>query len=404
MRIEIIPAVDSLPGARTDSLRISQLLQTAAVLVCADVSSWVYATLLHAQSALVMVEVGTPVALPLINLRISWIDISRAVHIRLPQVGDAAFEDFQGCCAPWVLIVPPSFLIESDLVATWPFTVANSVQSALEEATEWEAEATSPQASVEAAIEQSRRQAFAERAAGDACPLDAAVVRQSRYTHHHTHYLLVPWLVSKLGVTSYLEIGVRHDHLFNLISISDKIGVDVMHGGNRRMTSDQYFAEAKSEGKKFGFIFIDGDHSAQQVHKDVTNALSCLSPGGVIMLHDCNPLTAWWEHFDRSGDGWKAILALKLEAQTSMQTSGQQPESGLDIAVGDFDTGLGVIMKRPASVPRVDVQPAMREALLNHRWDQVPFRMLEDAATRTNLLNLKSSIPGLVGFVLNGRD
>ena len=397
MQIDVIPAIDSLPGA--DPLRISQLLQTAAVLVCADVSSWVYATLLQAHSALVIIEVGPPVALPLVKLHISWIDVSRKFHVTLPQAGADEFEDFEGCCASWVVNVPPSFFIGPDLVAAWPFTVVNSVQSALEEATEGGVEATSPQPSVKAAIEQSRRQAIAERAAGDSCPLDAAVVRQPRYTLHHTHYLLVPWLVSRLHVTSYLEIGVRRNHLFDLIPISDKIGVDMKRGGNRRMTSDQYFAEAKAEGKKFGFIFIDGDHSAEQVHKDVTNALSCLSPGGVIMLHDCHPPTLWWEHSDRSGDNWKAILALRLEAQTS------QPEWGdLDIAVGDFDTGLGVIMKRPAPLSRIDVHPAMREALLSHRWDEVPFSMLEDAATRTNLLNLKSSIPGLVEFVLNGRD
>lgn len=41
--------------------------------------------------------------------------------------------------------------------------------------------------------------------------------------------------------------------------------------------------------KKFDFIFLDGDHGARTVYKEVSAALRVLAPGGVILLHDFYP-------------------------------------------------------------------------------------------------------------------
>jgi predicted O-methyltransferase YrrM len=41
--------------------------------------------------------------------------------------------------------------------------------------------------------------------------------------------------------------------------------------------------------EKFDFIFLDGDHKAAAVYKEVAAALKILSPGGVILLHDVFP-------------------------------------------------------------------------------------------------------------------
>lgn len=40
---------------------------------------------------------------------------------------------------------------------------------------------------------------------------------------------------------------------------------------------------------KFDFIFLDGDHSASSAYQDISVALRCLAPGGVILLHDFFP-------------------------------------------------------------------------------------------------------------------
>ena len=36
----------------------------------------------------------------------------------------------------------------------------------------------------------------------------------------------------------------------------------------------------------YDFIFLDGDHSAQTVYKEVPKAIKCLNPNGIILLHD----------------------------------------------------------------------------------------------------------------------
>jgi len=45
----------------------------------------------------------------------------------------------------------------------------------------------------------------------------------------------------------------------------------------------------KETEKKFDFIFLDGDHAAGTVYREVAHALRILSPGGVVLLHDFYP-------------------------------------------------------------------------------------------------------------------
>ena len=49
------------------------------------------------------------------------------------------------------------------------------------------------------------------------------------------------------------------------------------------MTSDKYFEVCK---KEFDIIYIDGDHSDEQVKKDFNNAWKYIKKGGVIIGHD----------------------------------------------------------------------------------------------------------------------
>jgi predicted O-methyltransferase YrrM len=41
-----------------------------------------------------------------------------------------------------------------------------------------------------------------------------------------------------------------------------------------------------ADGRRFGLIFIDGDHTADAVRHDVQQALGLLRPGGVLACHD----------------------------------------------------------------------------------------------------------------------
>tara|TARA_R110002049_G_scaffold308754_1_gene513895 strand:+ start:33464 stop:34213 length:750 start_codon:yes stop_codon:yes gene_type:complete len=104
--------------------------------------------------------------------------------------------------------------------------------------------------------------------------------------------------------TTYLEIGVRNpDHNFNHIKASIKYSVDPglefeENPVDFQMTSDVFFEKLRnnqvlSSAIKFDVIFIDGLHYAEQVDKDIKNALDFIKDSGFIVLHDCNPPTEW---------------------------------------------------------------------------------------------------------------
>jgi predicted O-methyltransferase YrrM len=46
---------------------------------------------------------------------------------------------------------------------------------------------------------------------------------------------------------------------------------------------------ASTCGKRFDFIFLDGDHRAETVYQEIPAALNLLTPDGVILLHDYFP-------------------------------------------------------------------------------------------------------------------
>jgi predicted O-methyltransferase YrrM len=51
----------------------------------------------------------------------------------------------------------------------------------------------------------------------------------------------------------------------------------------RMMTSDEYFKLPQPE---FDFIYVDGDHTAVQVWKDIENSWAVLKTGGIIAMDD----------------------------------------------------------------------------------------------------------------------
>jgi hypothetical protein len=86
-------------------------------------------------------------------------------------------------------------------------------------------------------------------------------------------------------------------------------------------------------------------HLHEQVLKDVDNALACLNPEGIIILHDCMPDSqetqgrtptcpiAW------TGDVWKAAAYIRMHYEN------------VDFCVLDMDWGCGVLT--PNSTQRI---------------------------------------------------
>ena len=169
---------------------------------------------------------------------------------------------------------------------------------------------------------------------------------------------------------NYLEIGVQTGYCFFKIKADNKLAVDpdfIIKLKNKikayiknlsnfnneyfELTSDDFFAQKADHIKKTGgldVVFIDGLHLYEQVAKDIENALKYLNKGGVILVHDCNPLNenaavrAYTSaeviamnlpgyDYIWNGDVWKAIVELRTTRKD------------VDVMVINTDHGVGLI-------------------------------------------------------------
>mmetsp|Transcript_24711 Transcript_24711/g.41781 ORF Transcript_24711/g.41781 Transcript_24711/m.41781 type:complete len:316 (-) Transcript_24711:62-1009(-) len=186
---------------------------------------------------------------------------------------------------------------------------------------------------------------------------------------------------------SYLEIGCDEDQTFGKLSEKFPLGtvcVDPNQGGTMRMTSDEFFDQ---NTKNFDLIFIDGLHEAQQVLKDVMNALSYLNAGGMIVLHDLNPSLEKKQSIDMearegdwNGDCWKVVMVLR------------QFED-LDLVVIDVDHGVGVLSVSSNTNP-LDPNSLLYHQLLRADDPVEAFTFQDLDSNRNEMLRLVS----MVGF------
>jgi hypothetical protein len=168
-----------------------------------------------------------------------------------------------------------------------------------------------------------------------------------------TRVELINTLITRYQYTSYLEIGVntpaQPGYSHKSINVPVKHGVDPNVDTTYRTTSDDFFARCD---RKYDIIFIDGLHLHEQVLRDIENALRCLSPLGVIVVHDCCPTSERTQRRERCtaawhGDVWKAILMLRMT----------RPD--LEIFTVNTDEGCAIV--RPGSqecyVPQPSTNP-----------------------------------------------
>ena len=158
-----------------------------------------------------------------------------------------------------------------------------------------------------------------------------------------TRTALINHLIGTQGYNSYLEIGIRDGRNINAVKCENKTGVDPapLARCDFVMTSDKYFSNY-CEGKQFDLIFIDGSHLAENTFRDIRNGLKHLSTNGAIVVHDCNPPTAFHQREEYevigmfpswNGTVWKAWVKLRCEA------------TDLNMMVVDTDWGVGIITK-----------------------------------------------------------
>ena len=151
---------------------------------------------------------------------------------------------------------------------------------------------------------------------------------------------LINSLIIKNNFKTYLEIGVNTPAQpgYNWVGIKVPIkhGVDPNVDTTYKMTSDEFFEKYITQ--KYDIIFIDGLHIFEQVYRDIINSLNNLNDNGIIVVHDCNPITEITQRRIRAsdawhGDVWKSIVKLRIE----------NPE--IDICTVNTDEGCGIIKK-----------------------------------------------------------
>lgn len=164
---------------------------------------------------------------------------------------------------------------------------------------------------------------------------------------------LIDHYLSKSLGKKYLEIGVYQGYSLNAISadIKDSIDPDPSCPASYKMTSDEFFKNiAPTLNYKYDVIFIDGLHHTDQVDKDISNSLIYLEPNGVIILHDCNPISELRQqvppNFDIwdlgwNGDVWKSIVKFRKNFSSDMYNT----------FVINADEGLGVIQNNTSGKP-----------------------------------------------------
>ena len=206
-------------------------------------------------------------------------------------------------------------------------------------------------------------------------------------------------LMKQRRLKNYLEIGVHNGHILFKVKSNFKIAVDpkfafdiarkigkiIINPYNLcnhyfEKTSDDFFANDVRDiigNKQIQIALIDGMHQYDFALRDIENTLKYLSDDGVIIVHDCNPLTkeasgTWNEWQARNeegfwnGDVWKAIVHLR------------STRNDVNIFVMDCDHGLGVITK---------TKP---ENILNYTGEAIEKMSYEDFdANRKEFLNLK---------------
>jgi hypothetical protein len=156
-------------------------------------------------------------------------------------------------------------------------------------------------------------------------------------------------LIKKYGYKSYLEIGVntpaQPGYNWTSVEVELKHGVDPNVDTTYKMESDEFFENHINQ--TYDIVFVDGLHIFEQAHRDIINSLKNLNEGGIIVVHDCNPITEITQRRVRAssawhGDVWKAIVKLRLE----------NPE--LEVCTVNTDEGCGIVKKGSQTLLNVD--------------------------------------------------
>lgn len=141
-------------------------------------------------------------------------------------------------------------------------------------------------------------------------------------------------ILSNYKDPNYVEIGFGDGYNFDKINAHYKLGVEPEYDGERKDVfkgnSDDFF---ENNDNDIDVFFIDGLHHADQVRKDISNALKC-NPKAVI-LHDSIPPDEAHQIVPRKqkqfcGDVWRAAVGF-IESYPDVRVETYRSDYGVSV-------------------------------------------------------------------------
>lgn len=144
-------------------------------------------------------------------------------------------------------------------------------------------------------------------------------------------------IIQEVEAESYLEIGYGNGANFDKIECGVKIAIDPnvppigkLQAVVYKKTSDEFFQINEDE---IDVIFIDGLHYADQVRKDISNALKCNAK--VVIVHDTIPHSKEMQKQSRTtkewtGDVWRAVVGF-IESYPDVKAFTCRADYGLTV-------------------------------------------------------------------------
>jgi predicted O-methyltransferase YrrM len=153
------------------------------------------------------------------------------------------------------------------------------------------------------------------------------ISQKSAETYQHSY--IVEHLASWIKPVNYLEIGVRTGTVYSLVHpwaencyLVDINFLDIPYSLNSKkfeMTSDIFF-ETVDDKIQFDLVFIDGDHSKEQVYRDFTNVKDRVITDGFVILHDTYPCDERMTQPFFSNNCWEAMLDIKQDYKNEWES------------------------------------------------------------------------------------
>lgn len=174
------------------------------------------------------------------------------------------------------------------------------------------------------------------------------------------HEEFISCLCRLVGAMSYLELGVYKGDTLKRVAFDNPetscVGVDRDFGtmsvplnvNLHRCTTDVFFADIigkRTVQTQFDVIFIDADHSAESVWKDLKNALRHVRDHGLILLHDTYPKDRAATEPGYCGTAWKVADDL-TDVDPQMWDENQLYQLGIEAVTMPYHPGLTIIRKR----------------------------------------------------------